>query len=140
MERVSRSIYSSDLPRYRDADQAPSPRPSPSAAREPRAAGPRPPAVATALPVATTAAAPAAPAATTTTAAAAALAVATRGTVLLRTRRSVLGALDQLLGLDEVAVLVLGDQLEADPAALLVHLLDDDVEHVSAPDHVLDVA
>ena len=35
---------------------------------------------------------------------------------------------------------MLRDQLEADAAALLVDLLDDDVEHVAAVDHVLDVA
>jgi len=34
---------------------------------------------------------------------------------------------------------VLGEELEADPAALLVDLLDDDVEHVATADHVLDV-
>src|SRR5215468_7178118 len=49
-----------------------------------------------------------------------------------------LGALDQLLRLDEPAVLVLRDQLEADPAALLVDLLNDDVQDISAVDHVLD--
>ena len=54
--------------------------------------------------------------------------------------RSVLRPLDQLLGLDERAVLVLGHELEADPAALLVDLLHDHVEHVAAVDHVLDVA
>ena len=43
-------------------------------------------------------------------------------------RRGVLRPLDQLLGRDEPAVLVLRDELEADPAALLVDLLDDDVE------------
>ena len=34
---------------------------------------------------------------------------------------------------------MLRDELEADPAALLVDLLDDHVEHVAAGDHVLDV-
>ena len=43
-------------------------------------------------------------------------------------RRGVLRPLDQLLGPDRVAVLVLRDQLEADPAARLVDLLHDDVE------------
>src|SRR5215475_4724251 len=83
-----------------------------------------------------------APAASTAAPAAApaTLAVAARRPLLALARRCVLGALDQLLGLDEVAVLVLGDQLEADPAALLVDLLDDHVEHVAALDHVLDVA
>src|SRR5436190_13660751 len=66
--------------------------------------------------------------------------VATRTLVAVLPRRRILGPLDQLLGLDEVAVLVLRDQLESDPAALLVHLLDDDVDHVAALHHVLDVA
>src|SRR5437763_6439606 len=82
------------------------------------------------------AAAPTAAAAAPTTAAA----VAARRPLLALARRCVLGPLDQLLRLNEVAVLVLGDQLEADPAAILVDLLDEDVEHVAAPDHVLDVA
>src|SRR5947207_2051966 len=82
------------------------------------------------------AAAPTAAAAAPTAAAA----VAARRPLLPLARRSILGPLDQLLRLNEVAVLVLGDQLEADPAAILVDLLDDDVEHVAAPDHVLDVA
>ncbi|HXF98601.1 MAG TPA: hypothetical protein VNJ46_08325, partial [Gaiellaceae bacterium] len=34
---------------------------------------------------------------------------------------------------------MLRDELEADPAALLVDLLDDHVEHVAPRDHVLDV-
>src|SRR5437763_100864 len=82
------------------------------------------------------AAAPTAAAAAPTTAAA----VAARRPLLALARRCVLGPLDQLLRLNEVAVLVLGDQLEAEPAAILVDLLDEDVEHVAAPDHVLDVA
>src|SRR4029450_7368694 len=56
-----------------------------------------------------------------------------------RSRRGVLGALDQLFGLNERAVLVLGDQLQADPAAVLVDLLDDHVHDVAAGHHVLDV-
>src|SRR5437773_6548944 len=82
-------------------------------------------------------------AATATTAAAATtaatVAVTARRALLTLARRRVLRPLDQLLGLDEVAVLVLGDELQADPAAVLVHLLHDHVEHVSARDHVLDV-
>ena len=35
---------------------------------------------------------------------------------------------------------MLRDELEPDPAALLVDLLHDHVEHVAARDHVLDVA
>src|SRR5437762_4548268 len=66
--------------------------------------------------------------------------VAARPVLLRRTRRRVLRPLDQLLRLDEAAVLVLRDELEADPAARLVHFLDDHVEHVAARDHVLDVA
>src|SRR4029453_5531395 len=46
--------------------------------------------------------------------AAATAAVAARRTILLRARWGILRPLDQLLGLDEVAVLVLGDQLEPD--------------------------
>src|SRR5437899_400918 len=84
-------------------------------------------------------AAAASPAATATPAAAAA-AVTARWPLLALARRRVLRPFDQLLRLDEVAVLVLGDQLEADPAAVLVDLLDEHVEHVAAPDHVLDVA
>src|SRR5262245_684415 len=42
---------------------------------------------------------------------AATAAVAGRALLLARARRCVLGALDQLLGLDERAVLVLGDEL-----------------------------
>ena len=37
------------------------------------------------------------------------------------------------------AVLVLLDELQADPAACLVDLLHEHVEHVAARDHVLDV-
>src|SRR5204863_7992943 len=66
------------------------------------------------------AAAPAPAAAATATAV---LAVAPRRALLALAGRCVLGALDQLLRLDQVAVLVLGDQLEADPAPLLVDLL-----------------
>src|SRR5205807_10160303 len=72
---------------------------------------------------------------------ASAVAIAPRASVVaLLARRRVLRPLDQLLGLDERPVLVLGHELEADPAALLVDLLHDDVEHVAAGDHVLDVA
>src|SRR5438477_6048070 len=89
----------------------------------------------------TSAVAPAAAASTTAAATpAAAAAVTARWPLLALARRRVLRPLDQLLRLDEVAVLVLGDQLEADPAAVLVDLLDEYVEHVAAPDHVLDVA
>src|SRR5579884_1295128 len=56
-----------------------------------------------------------------------------------RPRRGVLRTLDQLLRLDEAAVLVLGHELEPDPAAGLVDLLHDDVDDVAAADHVLDV-
>src|SRR5262249_17260607 len=73
-------------------------------------------------------------------AAAAAAAVAARAIPRGRAGRSVLRPLDQLLGLEERAVLVLGDELQADPAAGLVDLLDDHVEHVASLDHVLDVA
>src|SRR6266511_3047188 len=53
--------------------------------------------------------------------------------------RSRLRPLDQHFGLNERAVLVFGDQLEADAAASLVHLEDLDVEDVATRDHVLDV-
>src|SRR5438477_12405603 len=69
-----------------------------------------------------------------------AAAVATRPLLLALAGRCVLGPLDQLLGADRRAVLVLLDQLEADPAARLVDLLDEHVEDVAALDHVLDVA
>src|SRR5512146_975184 len=54
-------------------------------------------------------------------------------------RGSVLRPLDERLRRDELAVLVLGDELEADAAALLVDLLHDDVQRVAAGDDVLDV-
>src|SRR5262245_27969031 len=73
-------------------------------------------------------------------AAASATAVAARALLLARARRRVLCTLDQLLRLHQRAVLVLRDQLQTDPAAGLVDLLDDHVEHVAALDHVLDVA
>ena len=57
--------------------------------------------------------------------AAAAAAVAARPLLALLARRRVLRPLDQLLGLDERAVLVLRDQLQPDAAAVLVDLLDD---------------
>src|SRR5690242_16614730 len=70
---------------------------------------------------------------------AAATATAVTARLLRRTRRGVLRPLDQLLGLDEAAVLVLRDELQADPAAGLVDLLHDDVDDVAAAHHVLDV-
>ena len=73
-------------------------------------------------------------------AAAASTVAAARAILLRRPRRGVLRPLDQLLRLDERPVLVLRDQLQADPPAGLVDLLDDHVEHVAALDHVLDVA
>src|SRR5262245_61199704 len=70
---------------------------------------------------------------------ASAAAVAT-GTILLRrTRRGVLRPLDELLGSDHRAVLVLRDELEADPATGLVDLLDDDIDDVAAAHHVFDM-
>src|SRR4051794_10259882 len=54
-------------------------------------------------------------------------------------RRGVLRPLDELLGRDEAAVLVLLHELQPDAAACLVNLLHEDVEHVAALDHVLDV-
>src|SRR5207245_5755823 len=69
-----------------------------------------------------------------------AVAAAARTLVAVLTRRRVLRSLDQLCGLDERPVLVLRNELQADPAALLVELLHDHVEHVAARDHVLDVA
>src|SRR4029453_13859223 len=54
-------------------------------------------------------------------------------------RRSVLRPLDELLGHDEPAVLVLGDQLQPDTATILVDLLHEDVDHAPAAHHVLDV-
>src|SRR6476620_12491407 len=76
----------------------------------------------------------------TAVAAPAAVAVATRAILLGRPRRRVLGPLDQLLRLHDRSVLVLADQLQADPAALLVDLLDEYVQDIAARDHVLDVA
>src|SRR5690242_5356475 len=70
---------------------------------------------------------------------AAATATAVTARLLRRTRRGVLRPLDQLLRLDEAAVLVRRDELEADPAAGLVDLLHDDVHDVAAAHHVLDV-
>src|SRR5919202_4421974 len=72
-------------------------------------------------------------------AASAAVAPAARALLLRRPRRGVLRPLDQLLRLDEAAVLVLRDELEADPATLLVDLLHEHVEHVAPGDDVLDV-
>src|SRR5437773_11092537 len=56
-----------------------------------------------------------------------AVTVVPRRALLALARGSVLGPLDQLLGLNQAAVLVLGNELEADSAPLLVDLLDDDV-------------
>src|SRR2546425_7905240 len=75
-----------------------------------------------------------------TAASAAAAVVTARALLLRRPRRCILRPLDQLFRLDEVAVLVLRDQLEADPPAGLVDLLHDDIDHVAASHHVLDVA
>src|SRR6185295_6050044 len=66
--------------------------------------------------------------------------VTTRTLFLRRPRRCILRPLDQLLRLHQRAVFVLRDQLQADPATRLVDLLHDDVEHVAACHHVLDVA
>src|SRR4051812_38913826 len=82
-----------------------------------------------------------APVAATAAAASAAVAVAAARPLLARLpRRGVLRPLDELLGRHDLAVLVLGDELEADPAARLVDLLHEHVEHVAAADHVLDVS
>src|SRR3954447_2554479 len=54
-------------------------------------------------------------------------------------RRGVLRPLDELLGADQVLALVLLHELEPDPSACLVDLLDDHVENVAAGDHVFDV-
>src|SRR3981189_2404603 len=80
---------------------------------------------------------PAAPGASPPPAAIAALAART----LLRrgTRRCILRPLDELLRLDEVAVLVLRDKLEADTAPRLVDFLHDHVDDVAAGHDVLDV-
>src|SRR3954470_8504182 len=74
------------------------------------------------------------------TASAAAVAAATRPVLFRRARRCVLGPFDQLLGLNQRAILVLGDELQADPAAVLVDLLHLHVDDVAAGHHVLDVA
>src|SRR6266511_758941 len=70
---------------------------------------------------------------------AAAVAVAARTLLARLARRRVLRPLDELLGRHRLAVLVLLDELQPDPAARLVDLLDEHVEHVAARDHVLDV-
>src|SRR5215468_1778999 len=70
-------------------------------------------------------AARAAPAAATSAAT-----ITARPVLFRRTRRGILRPLDQLLRLDEIAVLVLRDQLETDPPAGLVDLLDDHVDHI----------
>ena len=66
--------------------------------------------------------------------------VAARPLLALLTRRGVLRPLDELLGHDEPAVLVLRDELEPDASAVLVDLLDDDVDDVAAVHDVLDVS
>src|SRR5688572_4536286 len=73
---------------------------------------------------------------------AAAVAVATAARTLFagRTGRCVLRPLDQLLRCHELAVLVLRDELEADPATLLVDFLHEDVDDVAAVHDVLDVS
>src|SRR5689334_12722625 len=88
--------------------------------------------LAVAIPFATRAATAAAPAPAATI-------VAARAVLLRRPRRSVLRPLDQLLRLNQTAVLVLRDELEADAAPRLVDLLDDDVDDVTALHDVLDV-
>src|SRR4051794_8055828 len=65
--------------------------------------------------------------------------VATRALLLRRPRRGILRPLDQLFRLDEPAVLVLRDQLEADAPTRLVDLLHDDIDDIAARHHVLDV-
>src|SRR5205814_3984799 len=81
-----------------------------------------------------------APLAVPAAAAAAPVAVAaTRPLLRPLARRCVLGPLDQLLRRDRAAVLVLLDQLQADPATRLVDLLHDHVQDVAAVDHILDV-
>src|SRR3954454_25102303 len=65
-------------------------------------------------------------------------AVVAAGPVLLRRpRRRGPCPLDQLLWVGEAAVLVLGDELQADAAAGLVDLLHDHVHDVPARHHVL---
>src|SRR5207302_5291850 len=81
----------------------------------------------------------AARAAPATAAAPAAATIAARPLLLRGPRRRGLRPLERLLRLDESAVLVLRDELEADPAAGLVDLLHDDVHEVAAAHHVLDV-
>src|SRR5579862_1229647 len=79
-------------------------------------------------------------AATAAASASAATVVATRAVLFRRPRRRILRPLDQLLRLDEAAVLVLRDELQPDAAARLVDLLDDDIDDVAALHDVLDVA
>src|ERR1035437_581736 len=79
------------------------------------------------------------PAAAIASAAAATNAITARALRGRRARRGVLRPLDELLRLDELAVLVLRDELEADPATRLVDLLHDDVDDVAAGHHILDV-
>jgi hypothetical protein len=81
----------------------------------------------------------AARAAVTASAVSSASAVVVPRTLLAFPRRSRLRALDELLWLNEPTVLVLGDELEADPAASLVDLGHLHVEDVAATDHVFDV-
>src|SRR5918992_6146846 len=72
------------------------------------------------------------------TAVAAAAAIPAGPLLALLARRSVLRPLDELLGHDEPAVLVLRDELETDAAPVLVDLLHEHVEDVATRDHVLD--
>src|SRR5689334_3526618 len=96
--------------------------------REPERAARRPPCspLAVAILLATRAAA----AASAASASAAAI-VTPRAFLFRRPRRRVLRPLDQLLRLDEPAVLVLRDELQADASTRLVDLLDDDVDDVT---------
>src|SRR5439155_25641484 len=64
--------------------------------------------------------------------------VAARAVLARRPRRGVLRPLDQLLRRDEAPVLVLLHELQPDPSARLVDLLDDDVDDVAPLEHVLD--
>src|SRR5205809_908042 len=84
--------------------------------------------------------APLAVAATSAAAAPAASAVTRRSLLGALAGRCVLRPLDQLFRADRVTILVLLDQLQADPSARLVDLLHEHVQDVPAVDHVLDVA
>src|SRR6266516_6118357 len=69
-----------------------------------------------------------------------AVAPATRPLLALLARGCVLRPLDELFRHDQAAVLVFRHELKADPATVLVHLLDEHVEHIASCDHVLDVS